>query len=275
MPENFEMERSAIAITYRCSLKCKLCGAYAPYYKNPKHFTMEYLKNAIDAYFDVVTYVEKFVITGGEPFLHENLDELITYMFENYKGEEKRFGHIEIFTNGTIVPKSDLLKAMEFRGDALRVCVDDYGPNLSTKVQEIDRVFTERGINHKIRKYYGKDAHCGGWVDYSDLSQKHFCQKDIEEKFRKCAYTNKMQFCFIIKNRGEMHPCSPSYRCMELGITEIDEKEYIDLFDRKTSVEEKRMKIKRILESDSLRACAFCNGLCEDSERFAPAEQMV
>jgi hypothetical protein len=110
-------------------------------------------------------------------------------------------------------------------------------------------------------------------VNFGNLSErKARLEKDIKQKYQKCAYPGKIRFCFTMMN-GKMYPCSPARICNELGISNNDN-DYIDLLDETLSVEEQRNKIRTILDGTQLDACAYCNGLCEDSERFVPAEQL-
>lgn len=98
MSHILKCDRTELTITHRCTLKCKLCGAYSPYYLPTPHWTFDKLKIYIDSYFNIVDYVEKFTISGGEPLLHPELSQIIEYMhkFSN------QFNILEIITNGTI-----------------------------------------------------------------------------------------------------------------------------------------------------------------------------
>ena len=71
-----------------------------------------------------------------------------------------------------------------------------------------------------------------------------------------------------------MWPCDAVMRRTELGFP-CDQSEYIDLLDSTLSIEEQRGKIRAIYAKKSLSACAYCGGLCEDSERFVPGEQLT
>ena len=53
-----------------------------------------------------------------------------------------------------------------------------------------------------------------------------------------------------------------------------DYSEYIDLFDDVLTPEEQQRKIAAIYRKESLAACAYCNGMCEDSPRFPAAQQL-
>jgi uncharacterized Fe-S cluster-containing radical SAM superfamily protein len=267
VPE-LNLKGTGLTSTLRCSLKCKLCCTYSPYYNPAPHFSYETLAKTVDKYFKIVNHVGKFTISGGEPFLHEDLHKVI----EKVSGYFDQIDTFEIITNGTIIPKDDVIEAIKKYRDKMNIMIDHYG-DLSRNINEVSRIFTENGINFRIRDYCSDNPHCGGWVDFGDFSQKHFTKEDIEAKFNKCAYPGKLQFCFSTMG-GEMHPCTPSRRCMELGIIPRNKGEYIDLFDENVSIEEQRQKFYDILNMKSLSACAYCNGLCDDSERFMPAEQL-
>lgn len=269
MDERLELLHSGLTITHRCTLKCKLCAAYSPYYNPPPHYTVQQLAQIIERYFSIVDFVEKFTLTGGEPFLHEDLPEIITELLKF----KKQLGKIEIITNGTILPNNRLKRTLEEYGKEsgyLTIMIDDYG-KLSKKRYELENYFISKQISYRVRIYHGKDAYCGGWVDFNDFSKKTKNKLEMMEKFKKCGL-GKIGFCFAIKN-GEMHPCTFAHRIMELNLMPRNRSEYIDLYDG-SSIQEQKNKMKKILKFNYLSACAYCNGLCEDSERFPPAEQL-
>ncbi|MCT4686245.1 radical SAM protein [Vallitalea sp.] len=269
MNEKLKLLHSGLTITQRCSLKCKLCAGYSPYYNPQPHYSLELLSDIIDRYFSIVDHVEKFTVTGGEPLIHEDLARIIEKIIE-YRNQ---FDKIEIITNGTIFPNNELQSTLEKYGKkdgCLIVMVDHYG-ELSTEVSRIKNYFEDKKIDHRIRIYHGDNPHCGGWVNFNDFSLKSHNEKDIIKKFRKCGLP-KINFCFAIKN-GEMHPCTFSHRIMELNIITRNKSEYIDLFDDNT-VEQQKNKLRNILNLKYFGACAYCNGMCEDSQRYKPAEQL-
>lgn len=269
MHEKLNLLHSGLTITQRCTLKCKLCAGYSPYYNPQPHYSLDLLSDIIDRYFSIVDYVEKFTVTGGEPFLHEDLSRILEKIIE-HKGQ---FGKIEIITNGTLFPNKDLQTVLEKYGKqdgCIIIMVDDYG-EISTKVPNLEKYFKDNKIVHRIRIYHGDDAYCGGWVNFSDFSKKLNSEIEMIQKFQKCALP-KMNFCFAIK-KGEMHPCTFAHRIMELNLMPRNKSEYIDLFDDST-VEQQKAKIRNILNIKYFSACAYCNGMCEDSQRYAPAEQL-
>lgn len=264
----FRMHRCGIIITYRCNLKCKLCTAYSPYYDIPPHYKMADLKKPLDTYFQMIDHVEKFTVSGGEPFVHSELDQIMGYIFRY----EHKIGFVEIITNGSIMANERLVKVLTEHRDKIRVLVDHYGEQLSVKVGELKACFDEADIPYQIREQYDEGGHCGGWIDFGDFTEKHSDEKGTIEKFIKCAIPQRMKYCFTIKGH-EIHPCGPSYRCIELGVTEKDSKEYIDLYEP-ISAEQQMEKIQRMYELKYLHACKYCNGMCDDSIRYTPAEQL-
>ncbi len=267
--ENFEMKRVGITVSTHCNMRCKLCSVGIPYLSEHKHYPINELKKMLERYFEITSYVEKFSITGGETLLYPELPELLDYL----KARCDRVGIVDIVTNGSIVPKKKLLSSAHALGNQMFFLVDDYGSELSTKLEEIEKSLSEYEIPYNIRRNNSEDAYCDGWVDYDVSDRKRlFTQAEIEERYSKCAYPSKLHFCFNIVE-GKMFPCAPARRCYQLGVVN-NYNEYIDLFDEKLSVDEQREKITAIYNGNSLDACAYCNGLCEDSERFVPAEQI-
>ena len=48
------LKRTTFKITSKCTLKCKLCLAYIPYYKNPKDLSYENAKKILARFFSLV-----------------------------------------------------------------------------------------------------------------------------------------------------------------------------------------------------------------------------
>jgi hypothetical protein len=248
-------------------LRCKFCAVSAPYYADPPHYSYQNLIQSIDEYFKCIDGVEKFTINGGEPFLHAQLPEVMEY-FAQYMD---KIGMLEIITNGSIAPTKKLLKSMQF-SSKIDILIDDYGPELSPNVTQIIEALKLYGIKHRHRKYYGKDAHCGGWVDLLDLSKKQRSSAETERIYKHCAYPGPFH-CFVIFDR-KAYICGVYKRCESLGIIPNVSGDYIDFTDAAISVSAKREQIRNFYKRKYFTACEYCNGFCEDSPRFMPAEQL-
>jgi len=265
--------RITLDITQRCNLKCKLCAAHVPYFKEPWHPTYEYLTRTIDKMFELVPTMERLVIAGGEPLIRADIADLFKYLLPH---KERINSRVELITNGSILPSKELLEVCqkftreEGKGQGIYFIVDNYGPTLSPKLYEIGDLLSQYNIPHELRDYY-KDLHCDGWVDFGDFTLKR-TPEEGKKIFQKCAFPNRLNFCIKIFD-GRIDPCSQSMHCMKLGLFD-EPAEYINLFDDETSIEEKREKILSWYNLETLRACQYCDGMCEDSKRFRPAEQL-
>lgn len=269
MEKQFVVERANLAVSMKCSLKCKLCGTYSPYLSNLKQPSFDDLLEYTRRYFNIVDFTEKFTISGGEPLLFKQLPEVINSLFK-YKD---KIGELEIVTNGTIVPNDEVLNSVrKFGSTFYRFLVDDYGSNLSTKTKEIDAVLKEADLPYVIRNYTSTDAHCGGWVDFGNAEKIH-TPEEAEILFRKCSNANKLHYCFYIFN-GKVLPCTMMIHRLYLG-QKINSGDYIDLMDDTLTIEQQRQKISNIYGSGCLESCQYCNGMCDDSPRYTPAEQLT
>ena len=272
--EDFKMERVTFNITCTCNLKCRLCGAYIPYLQNgswdmKREYPLEHWIKILDRYFEIVTHVNVLAISGGEPLLYHALPAFINHL----KRYRDAIGRVQIVTNGTIVPNLDLLNTAKEFGEKLYFNVDNYG-EVSKAVKEIDAVLTRNQIPYIIRNYTKDNPHCGGWVDFGGLTKQiHKTKEEAEQLFAKCANAQRVHFCFLIAG-NEMWPCDPARRRRYLAPPDNDS-EYLNLLDDSLSIEDQRNKIAAIYSMKSLSACSYCNGLCEDSARVIPGEQLT
>lgn len=252
-----------------CNLNCRLCSACISYEIEKKVHSILELKEMLKSFFEMVSFVEILDIIGGEPLLYPYLPEFFNELYP-YR---EQIGLVKIVSNGSIVPKKSLIDAVKGYGDKFFYFVDNYGKELSSQIPQIKKVLEEAGISHKIRDYYSENLHCGGWVDFGDVRIKKHSKEEAKALFARCAVSSKSQFCFSISN-GKMFACTPVRRRFELGM-DVNREEYIDLMDKEMPVEKKRQMVRKIYNTDCLSACEYCNGMCEESPRFKPAEQLT
>jgi MoaA/NifB/PqqE/SkfB family radical SAM enzyme len=260
--------RGGIDITLRCTLNCEMCGAFVPYYDPKPHYSLDYIRKSIDAYFDIVDYFEIMTINGGEPFLHENIVDIV-YYFHKYR---TRINKLEIITNGTIIPSDDLIKA--FLSLDVFVLIDDYGFALSKKALELDLLLKKHGVRHEKRLQTDSDLYHGGWVDLR-LTRKEPSGKDEQlERFLDCVYFKELKFCCALQD-GVVYPCPVITRYVKLGMNKPGDNSYLDLFDKNKSIIEKKEWFNSLMESKPFDTCAYCNGYSDNSKRYEPAIQLV
>jgi AdoMet-dependent heme synthase len=113
----FEFGYFQIDITGRCNLFCKHCRAE----DNKQYFDLSIsdIKKVID--FGIKAGSDRMTISGGEPFLHPNLYEIMQYF------RSKANGEIVITTNGTLM-NSEFIKMFNKIGN-VRIQISLDGPN--------------------------------------------------------------------------------------------------------------------------------------------------
>lgn len=264
------LRRTTLIITQRCTLKCKLCLAFVPYYEKPVDMKLEDALKTIDNYFRLVDRVEIFSITGGEPLMHKNLVDIMNKV---YSYRERIDGYIDIVTNGTIMFRKDFLAVLEKSRNKVRVIISDYGTKLSPKIELIVKELKERNIEHRIQNYAGDENWLfDGWVDFRDHSLKHDTPEKLKEQALRCIFR---QGHYYVINDGELHPCSRSYWRGRTNVIDKEEGEYIDLLDEtKSTLEEKREKLEYIESLVALKSCTYCDGVHDGVKRYKPAEQL-
>ena len=266
--ELLHLRNTALAITERCTLKCKLCFAYIPYHDNPQNMTIGEISTVIERYFSIVSRVDSFCITGGEPLLHRDLLTILE-MLSRYSSQINKT--MDLITNGTLDFKDEVVRFLEYNKDKARVIISDYG-KYSTKAKALEKKMRSLGINVRVESYNGESPLYGGWVDCTDHSLKHFTQHDVDEQGKSCYFKNKRGYTI---RKGELHNCGRSYWRMLQNIVPRNLDEYIDLLDSTASIEEQRETLRKLHEKVSVTSCAYCWGTNDHSKRYKPAEQLL
>ncbi|GMX66218.1 hypothetical protein Elgi_54900 [Paenibacillus elgii] len=270
--ERIQMDRVIIYVGAVCNLRCKLCSEYIPYTsENPPYYCPEQIKKALYEYFRIVSHVKMIVLTGGEPFINENTAIITEYLSEYMDQYDK----LEIMTNGTLLPNESLLRACA-KNEKTIIFINHYG-ELSPKVNAIHEACEKAGVRNTIRKYYGEDAHFGGWFDLGILSGERLTdENELKDRFKHCLTGNnpRLGLSFGLYG-GKLFACSVSGIVERLGLMD-DKMAYIDLCDDTLSHEQKRDRITALRKSEYLPACAVCHGNDSrvEKQRFVPAEQL-
>lgn len=267
----FMLEKFSLIITTRCNLRCKLCCEYIPQNKPFPEITVEEAERVFAAAFDVCDRIVTLHLTGGEPFLHPKLPELINAAFK-YKS---KFDRLMLFTNSLVIIEPKVLDAIVRRKENIFIQLSQYGLNPEREVF-VAKLLLENGIACKIEKYFGEKQSFGGWVDFGKWECYGRTRDEAIETYQSCAVTRQMRGNWRTRS-GQVHWCSRSQRGVELGLIPDNADDYVDLFDEKTNRDEKRMKFQKIMHAKSLFACNYCSGdqgTTNVAKRFVAAEQV-
>lgn len=263
----------AFHITTRCTLNCAYCGTLMPEFKKrglSKHIALEQIKEEIRAVFEIYDFIEDVTISGGEPLMHPELDEIINYCLSF----RKQYKNLRIFTNGTIVPKDSLVDLIVENRNTLSLVIDDYGPTLSKQVTKIVNIMEQYGIHVRVNCYHGNEQHCGGWIDYgSPSTYRNYSAEYVQSMYQNCHVA---QYRCIGVFNGKMTNCCWAVFGNELGYMPLPsgENQLINLLDCSVSIEKKK-EIASNFGKNPLWACQYCNGFdVENSKRYPAGVQV-
>ena len=253
---------TSIMLTDFCTLRCKLCLAYIPYYKEKSHLLIEDVKMIFNNYFQIIDTVEKFSLTGGEPLLNPDLNEILK---EIIKYEDKITKEIILITNGTIMFSEETLKIMKDI-TKLKVIINYYG-EISIYSAKNKRMLDEYKINNIL---YTEDNRYG-WIDCRDHSLKHPSIMEREQQAKQCAFFQGKKY---VIHKGKLFTCTrASYRIQE-DLIPYTEEDFIDLTGYAIPILKQKAKIRKLLQCKSTVSCAYCDGLTENSVKYKAAEQL-
>jgi hypothetical protein len=230
-------------------------------------------KTILDAMFKVVDHIDMLHLSGGgEPFLHPHLSEMIEVCMD-YK---KLFDKLMVFTNSTVPISGKLLNTLKKYKENVIVHASNYHV-YPEKENALFETLKLHGINHRVINYHGDDQDFGGWVDFGEYAPHGRSAEELKKLFVNCAITRDMHGNWRTRN-GCLHWCSRSEIGTTLKLISSNEQDYVDLFDKNTSVEEKREKIKNIMNAEYITACDYCSGdhgTSDASKRYPAAEQIL
>ncbi|MCI8647522.1 MAG: radical SAM protein [Firmicutes bacterium] len=247
-----------------CNLNCRDCLNFTPYIKEHYVESLDTLKKNVDLFFNAVELIYRFQITGGEPFLYEDLLPLIEYIDENYREKIIRF---EIVTNGTIIPDDRLCKVLKEK--EIYVILDDYRMALedgnkayervSGKLQKHDILYMDNSVDRWMRMYIPEED-----------DGKQYSEEALQLKYDKCDAPWSSLKC------GRLSACNYAMYAETAGICNGNEDESYDL--RRFSQEKKKELIEfrlRCCEKGYMEFCRKCGGWIFTNERWCgPAIQV-
>lgn len=237
------IERLYFVITEKCSLKCKNCDGYMPYYENPRNDSLQNIIECYEKIVDVYGSVETIDIFGGEPLVHPDIDKIVKFFVE-----DKRCEKVTIISNGTILPNSHLLEVLKTQKCIFRI--SDYG-KLSYQKEKLISILKKEGIKYELTNY-------AYWDSVPKIQKMDQSLKELDKKFAACAANY-----FYVKH-GRLHCCSFVTGLSGLGddlLPDFD-KNYVELInDTEKNVKENIKKyVQNLRERKHIDACKYCPG---------------
>lgn len=236
-----------LVITTCCTLNCKGCASFVPFYKNPKHVSKQVLFESMDKLLSTNCYIGEVCLIGGEPFLNQKLFADVLYRYIN----EEKIGYFCTYTNGTILPTEELLIALNKNGNCY-INFSNYGI-LSDKIEACIDKFKQNNIPYIL--FSDKDINDLFWLDYGRFEYQNRSDEENQAVYEACE---AVKLCTTLLN-GKFSACPFIARGVDLDMLLDLPRNYVELTATSESCATLREKcIDVCYGKEYLPACAYC-----------------
>lgn len=250
-------------ITSRCTLKCKHCNMFMPYYREHVDYTAKDILEDLELLFRHVDYIVAYEILGGEPLINGELADMIRQIGDRYGN---RIGNIGIITNGTLLPDEQLIeisKKYNVKYDFSDYTdVVDYKKRFDSAV----KIVSDAGLRYSVNRFLI-------WCDFGFLVNNRMYDFDkVREHMLSCGPI------FHGLNDGKYYYCHVSWSADKAKLLKNVSDDYIDL---RTLDDDDRAK-EAILEHSNgnmakgfVKLCKICGGCGNDNTEFVKAAEQM
>jgi uncharacterized Fe-S cluster-containing radical SAM superfamily protein len=254
--ERSGLKTLSLFITEKCTLRCKKCMSYMPYYTNPKDCEFEKMSVALDRLLSFGQF-SHICIEGGEIFLYKRFAELMEKLIS--------FTNVDLFypiTNATLLPNERILKS--FRHEKVKVRISNYGEN-SYKYNELLELFERENI-----AYFSFSQI---WYDVAIPTLFNRSEDDNQKIYENCCKSDGNPFLV----HGKLYRCSFAAHLENLGILSHSPEDSVDLLVEPYNKDELHNKVDEFYMRDKfIQACRYCNkGRGYVGKKIPIAEQAV
>lgn len=188
-----------VHITAKCNLHCKHC------YLDKHMAEMSYkdFLQVLKQYDELINKLQKVSedkiipnlhITGGEPFLHNDIDKIIRFLFW-----KRHKYHLAFMTNGTLLSPQLLRKLKRLRIKALQVSIDgnrkthDYNRsqgNFDKVVNSLDLLY-QCGIKSRV-SFTANKNNFRQFSEVAEICRQHHVSSLWSDRFIPCKHNNNI-----------------------------------------------------------------------------------
>lgn len=243
----------AMKVGYICNLKCKYCVEYVPMFtkEQRKALDVEGCLSDLDKLSDSMEYIELLSISGGDAMLNRGLSILI-----DKAAEKDNVRDIYILTNGTYLPHTDILDALERNKDRIRIVINNY--SINNEAEKMIPELKRRGISYNLRNNEG-------WYDFNDIRFRNCSIYQLKNLYENCSFDRHPGFYHVmIDGKINMRCGAANALLYYLDKFDVCTEDYIDV--RNIPVEKLPDKLTRLEDRDYLDICNYCAG-CKEADR--------
>lgn len=249
-------------LTTKCSLKCKNCILFIPYYQKAHHVTLKEFQEDLDIYFSKIDKVLTFRLLGGEPFLNPELFECLEYIGERYRN---KINNLELVTNGMIYPQNEqgfnLCKKYK-----IKIHISNYTEVVPYKnnLEKLIEKFKQYGIEYE-------NALPDKWswkMVQSPLTENGLKETELKRLFMDCQ-----NHCKALRSK-KLYYCAMQSSATNASFFIDDDSDYIDLENKKDIEQFINFEFGN-LQKGYVSFCKRCLGIGSmNKEYVTPGEQI-
>lgn len=262
---NLVLSNLSIPFTEKCSLKCKHCYTFNPYWEKPVNFQQEDILKDLELLFSVVDKINVLGIVTGDTMMHPKFYEILKEICMSYYGT--KITTIEVFTNAVILPKERELEL--FQKYQIYIRFSNYGKFAAHRQKIPEMIALLEG--HQIKYDHVQFDY---WLDcgYPQESNGVVGEENLIAFSQACDRRSGMFYL-----QGEFYYCPIIYCADRFNYCE---KQDSDLFNIKKSDSNSRAILLEYLlgysEKGYYEYCKKCNGTFNVNQKKVPVgEQLV
>ncbi len=236
--DGLELRSLDVVVTEVCTMKCKDCSNLMQYYARPGHSDVDELLDSIDKLMAATDGITEFRVLGGEPFANPRVGRVIRHLAALTPER------VIVFTNGTIVPRPDLLHDLQETGTVVRIT--NYG-DLSKRHDELCSVLEDAGVSWLSQVPI--------WTDSGRLVTASRTHEELQQTFRDCCVRDLLTLL-----NGVLYRCPFSANAINLGAVAAPARDMVRLADFSDPRELRAAVHALYTRTDALEACRSCNG---------------
>ncbi len=252
------------AVTTACTLRCRNCNMFIPYYKSKTEFTVEDADRDLALLFRSADFVFSYVILGGEPFLAKDIGKIIEMIGKKYRD---KIGSLKIITNGTVVP--DDYTMQQLKDNQVWISISDYTSQVpyEKKINEFISKLNEYGIYYTVNKSLR-------WNEFGFPSAPlSIPESEAAKHMISCSPV------FHGVNEGKYYYCHVAWSAEKSGLFQLSDDDYIDLTKVDPHKPEDRRRIVLhslgMMDKGYVSLCRYCGGCGSDNTNYVTAGVQV
>lgn len=240
------IEQLLLRCGFICNYACEGCNQFIPYYTeyHKKNFNSDDIINDLCKVAGSLQYINNLWLEGGEAMLWEPLPELI-----NKAVQLDNIGSISILTNGSYIPRNEVLNVISENRERMLVHINAYKVN-----QNLTKIFS---IFERYRiKYYLRDER-SNWADFRDTSFKKLSVSELSNIRKRCHHYKRNYNRWIL-NDGKLfaYCCITGYLTHYLNKYDELSKDHIDI--RKIPETNLLEEMDHLYDKSYLDTCNYC-----------------